>query len=61
MEGKFVQSVNMIDPDTKLEVTVRIYKLANGAVVGIDESFIANTDDNIYSPYELGVELNLDI
>lgn len=61
MKGQLVMTVEVTDPDTKLPVNVAIYKLDNGAMVGIDESYIANTDDAIMSPYDNGTELNLDI
>lgn len=60
MKGKFVKSITIIDPDTKLEVQVGIYKLTNGGMVGIDESFLANTDEPVFSPFDPGVILDLD-
>jgi len=59
--GKFVKEVEIIDPDTKAPVTVSIFKLETGGMIGIDESFIANTDLPIYSPFDKNIELDLDI
>lgn len=61
MKGKFVKVVIIRDPDSKLDVNVQIFKLETGGMIGIDESFIANTDEPIFSPFDLGVELDLDI
>lgn len=60
IKGKLVQTVNVIDPDTQGEVAVAIYKLETGGMVGVDESFLANTDEPVYSPYDNGVQLNLE-
>lgn len=48
----FIMELPLIDPDTKLPVSLSIYKLSNGAVVGIDSSFLENTDEPVYSPYD---------
>lgn len=60
MKGKFLQSITVIDPDTNGEVRVSIYKLDNGGMIGVDESFLANTDEPVFSPFDLGVELDLE-
>ncbi len=60
MKGKFLQSITVIDPDTNGEVQVSIYKLDNGGMIGVDESFLANTDEPVFSPFDLGVELDLE-
>lgn len=36
----FVQEITVIDPDTKGEVEISIYKHQNGGMFGIDSSFI---------------------
>lgn len=44
----FVTEVKVIDPDTKNEIEVAIYKHENGGMFGIDSSFldqVARTDD----------------
>lgn len=60
IKGKFVQTIITIDPDSKSEVSITIYKLDTGGMIGIDESFLVNTDDPVYSPYDSGIELDLD-
>lgn len=60
MKGKFLQSITVIDPDTNGEVQVSIYKLDNGGMIGVDESFLANTDEPVFSPFDYGVELDLE-
>ena len=60
MKGKYIKTIVLPDPDTGMDVHVSIYKLANGGMVGIDESFLENTDEGVYSPFEYGVELYLD-
>ena len=39
-EGKWVGEVTVIDPDSKGEVQIAIYKHSNGALFGIDSSYI---------------------
>ena len=58
-DGKLIDSVTAIDPHSGEEVKVAIYLLTTGAMVGVDESFLENTDNPIWSPYDLGDELNL--
>jgi len=60
INAKKVKTITVIDPDTKFKVEVIIAKLHTGAMVGIDESFLANTDEPVYSPYDVGVEINID-
>lgn len=66
IKGKFIKSIVVTDDDVKDEfgngspVEISIYKLTTGAMVGIDASFLANTDEPVYSPYDNGVELDLD-
>ena len=61
IKGKFVKSITVLDPDSKMDVEVQIFKLETGGMIGIDESFIANTDEPIFSPFDKGVKLVLDI
>lgn len=49
---KQVTEITVIDPDTNLPVGVTILKLSTGAMVGIDSSFLSNTDESVYSPYD---------
>jgi hypothetical protein len=60
MKGKFIKTITVTDPDSQGEVQVAIYKLDNGGMIGVDESFLANTDEPVYSPFDSGVELDLD-
>ena len=53
----FVQSVTVIDPDSKQAVEVEIRKLESGGMVGIDGSWLAQDEGPVYSPYDKGVEL----
>jgi hypothetical protein len=59
MNSKYVKTVTVIDPDTKGEVEIEIRKLANGGMVGLDASFLSQTDDEIYSPYDRDTVMNL--
>ena len=38
--AKFVREVTVIDPDTKGEVEIAIYKHENGGMFGIDTSYV---------------------
>ncbi len=57
---KKVKTVTVIDPDSKLPVDVVIIKLETGGMMGIDESFLANTDEPVYSCFDKGVMLDVD-
>lgn len=48
-----VQTVTVIDPDTNLPVEVEIRKLASGAIVGFDGSYLAQLEEgeNPIHPY----------
>lgn len=60
IDCKRVKTITVKDPDTKLPVEVVIVKLETGGMMGIDESFLANTDEPVYSAFDKGVELNVD-
>jgi hypothetical protein len=60
ISGKYVKTVTVVDPDSGGEVDIAIYKMETGGMVGVDESFLMNTDEPLFSPYDAGVELNLD-
>lgn len=60
IKAKHIKTIQVVDPDTKLKVAVGIYKLKTGGIVGIDESFLANTEEPVYSPFDKGVELKID-
>lgn len=61
IKGKFVREVWVIDPDTKLDVEITVFKLETGGMIGIDYSFLANTDLPVYSPFDENIKLDLDI
>ena len=56
---KQITEITVIDPDSQLEVQVTIFKEEGGGMFGVDSSFLANTDDPVYSPFS-GEELNED-
>lgn len=60
IKGKFVKSITVFDEDSRAEVQVSIYKLETGGMIGVDESFLANTDEPVYSPYDVSIELDLE-
>lgn len=51
--AEFVTEVTVIDPDSSLPVGLAIYKGVNGAMFGIDSSFIIglSDDDPINCPF----------
>lgn len=57
---KQISRVKVIDPDTKNEVEVTILKLETGGIIGIDSSFLENTDEDVYSPFDKNVKLNIE-
>lgn len=60
IDCKGVKTITVKDPDTNLPVEVVIVKLETGGMMGIDASFLANTDEPVYSCFDKGVELNVD-
>jgi hypothetical protein len=66
IKGKFVKTIVVEDDDVTdefgkgVQVEISIYKLNTGGMVGIDTSFLSNTDESVYSPYDYGTELDLD-
>ena len=46
-KAKYVKVVTVIDPDSKLEVEVSIYKHENGGMFGIDGSFVDQVADGV--------------
>jgi hypothetical protein len=59
IKGKFVQRITVYDPETHEPVDLEIYHLETGGMVGIVSSYI-QTEETIYSPFDKGVEINLD-
>ncbi len=55
-KAKFIKEITVIDPDTKGEVQISIYKLDNGGMIGVDSSFI-ETEKPVYSPFDKSVEV----
>jgi hypothetical protein len=60
MKTKFVKEVVVTDPDEGFPVHVAIYKLENGGMVGIDSSFLENTDEPVYCPFDKDIELEIE-
>ena len=51
----YIASVPVLDPDSKLWVHLEIRKCQHsGAMVGIDESFLEDTDKLVRNPYNRG-------
>jgi hypothetical protein len=44
---KYVTEVTVVDPDTKGEVTLEVYKHPNGGMFAIDVSFVEQFDDDV--------------
>ena len=55
-----VTVVTVTDPDSRLPVEVAIIKLETGGMVGVDASFLSNTDEPVYSPFDFGTEINVE-
>lgn len=51
--AKFVTEVTVVDPDSSLPVELAIYKSANGALFGVDSSFIMglSEEDPVNCPF----------
>jgi len=59
IKTKFVKSIMVIDPDSKLPVQIEIRKMETGPIVGIDGSWLESDIGNTYSPYDNGIELEI--
>lgn len=57
--SKQFATIVVTDPDTGAEVSVTMIKLDTGGIVGVDTSFLENTEEPVYSPFDCGVELNI--
>lgn len=53
-KAKFITEVTVIDPDSKGEVEVAMFKHENGGIFGIDSSYI----DQVFGDDELVVVLD---
>lgn len=60
VKAKYVDEIHVDDPDTGLPVHVAIYKMETGGMVGIDSSFLENTDLDVFSPYDEGITLKIE-
>ena len=45
MEAKYVNEITVIDPDTKGEVQLAVYKHENGGMFAIDSSYLEQVAD----------------
>ncbi len=52
--------VRVNDPDTGNVVDVTIFKMATGGIIGIDSSYLENTEEPVYSPFDKNIELDLE-
>lgn len=52
MKAQFVKEIEVTDPDSNAPVHISIYKLANGAMVGFDSSFMEQVEEGPYNPYD---------
>ena len=61
IKAKFVDAITVIDPDSKGEVIVEIYKdPVSDGMFGVDSSFIEQVDNIVPSPFNKNVQLKLD-
>jgi hypothetical protein len=58
-KGKLIKTITVIDPDSKGEVEIEIYKLEGGGMVGIDGSFM-ETSLPVYSPFDKNIEIDFE-
>lgn len=56
---KYVDELEVTDPDSGLPVHITIVKMETGGMVGIDSSFLDNTDEPVFSPYDRNIELEI--
>jgi hypothetical protein len=54
IKGTFIKTITVTDPDCGVDVEVSIYKLETGGMIGVDESFLTNTNEPVYSPFDFG-------
>jgi len=57
IKSKYVTTITVTDPDSKLDVEVEIRKLESGGMVGIDGSYLEQDVGPVYSPYDKNVEI----
>lgn len=49
-KAKFVKEITVIDPDSKGEVEMEVYKHENGGMFAIDSSFLEETTEDGENP-----------
>ena len=63
IQAKWISDITIIDPDTKGEVEVSMFKHDSGGIIGIDASFIEQmcSDNNpiINDPFNKGLRCKL--
>jgi hypothetical protein len=57
IRSRFVIVVTVTDPDSNLPVDVEIRKLENGAMMGIDASYLDQDVGPVYSPFDRNMEV----
>lgn len=59
MKTKYISTITVTDPDSKLPVEVEIRKvIETGALIGLDASFL-ELEVSVFSPYDWDVELEI--
>lgn len=59
IESKHVKTVSVVDPDSGGDVEVEIRKMSTGGMVGLDASWLAQTDEHPFSPYDGGIRISV--
>jgi hypothetical protein len=64
--AKLVKEITVIDPDTKNEVQLTVYKHENGGLFAMDSSFLDQCCDDdsypvIYDPFRTNIETPEDL
>jgi hypothetical protein len=60
MKAKFVQVINVFDPDTGGKVELEVWKdPTSGGIFALDSSFLDQVEDSIVSPFNPSVTLEL--
>ena len=52
-----VKEIVVTDPDTNLPVHVTILKEEGGGMLGVDSSFLLNTEEDVHSPFNPNIRL----
>ena len=52
--AKYVMTITVVDPDSNMSVDIAIYKEEGGGMFGVDESYIEQEVDAVYSPFGNG-------